>query len=466
MASRNDKMVSPREIPEALLTKYSKSGPRYTSYPTAPQFKPDFDRDDALTHWKESNVPHADGLSLYVHLPFCRSRCAYCGCYTLVDQEKSVIAAYLDAVLDNADWTLEHLDRRRPLQQLALGGGTPTFLQPRQMRHLVEGLRTRFAFAPDGERAIEVDPRWVDADYLDLLLELGFNRFSFGVQDLDPVVQTNINRILDAGHLAALMEHLRGKGCEAINLDFIYGLPGQTLDSFAETIRRVVELRPSRIATFGYAHVPWVSPHQKALDSLGIPGTSARMALFGAAFESLVEAGYRHIGMDHFALPEDELSVALASRTLTRNFMGYTTRKGLDLVPLGASSIGAVAGTYVQNHKVIGDYVPANGTSRWQRGFVMDKEDLLRRDVIRELLCNFHLDKGVVEERHGIDFDRHFNEELNALAPFAADKLIEIGQDSLDVTLLGRFFVRNICMTFDTYLAREGNGAGRYSRTI
>ena len=461
-----DRAVNPRDIAQPLLDKYAVSGPRYTSYPTAPQFKSDFDRDQALELWCESNGTEAVGLSVYVHLPFCRSRCAYCGCYTLVDQDRSSIDAYLGALLDNADWTLEQLDRARPLQQLALGGGTPTFLSPDQMERLAKGLQSRFSFDPDGERAIEVDPRRVDNAYLDLLLELGFNRFSFGVQDLDPVVQENVNRILAPDKLAGLMGHLRSRGCHAINLDLIYGLPGQTLESYARTIARIVEMRPSRIATFGYAHVPWVSPHQKALDALGLPGPGERMSLFGSAFESLLEAGYEHIGMDHFALPEDELSTALASRTLTRNFMGYTTRKGLDMVPLGASSIGAVAGTYVQNIKAVPDYLKASGASRWQRGYILDAEDKIRREVIRELLCNFHLDKGMVARRFGIDFDDHFEVELTALRPFVLDGLLEVGRDSLDVTFLGRFFVRNICMKFDSYLAVKGSGAGRYSKAI
>jgi len=349
---------------------------------------------------------------------------------------------------------------------MALGGGTPTSLAPEQMARLVEGLAARFRFDPDGERAIEVDPRGMDEAYLDLLLELGFNRFSFGVQDLDPTVQQNVNRILEPGKLERLLSHLRGRGCEAINLDLIYGLPGQTPESFFETIRQVVQLRPSRIATFGYAHVPWVSPHQQALRDLGLPDPAARMELFGAAFEQLVDSGWVHIGMDHFARPEDELARALANRTLTRNFMGYTTRKGLDLVPLGASSIGAVAATYTQNHKALGDYLGARGPARWQRGWLLDREDLLRRDVIRALLCNFHLDKEEVEADHQVEFDRHFASELAALGPFLDDGLIELKERSLEVTLPGRFFVRNICMTFDTYLSGETDTSQRYSRTI
>ncbi len=457
--------ISPRTIPQALLDRYQTSAPRYTSYPTAPQFRTDFDAAAIMDRWRESNAGGA-GLSLYLHLPFCRNRCRYCGCYTLLGYEEGGKRQYVDAVLDQATWTLGLLDGARPVEQLSLGGGTPTSLAPETMRHLVAGLRERFAFAPDGERAIEVDPRWVDGDYLDLLVELGFNRFSFGLQDLDPQVQQHIDRVLPVEAIAGHMAHLRSRNIEAINLDLIYGLPGQSEASFRRTVEQVIALRPSRIATFGYAHVPWVSPHQQELEQYGLPDAEARMQLFGMAFEMLQDAGWMHVGMDHFALPTDELVVALEGRTLTRNFMGYTTRRGLDLVGLGASAIGSVHGTYVQNEKSVPKFEAARGAERWVRGFLMSDEDRLRREVILELFCNFHLDIPAVEGRHGVDFRKHFAAELAELQGFVEDGLLEVATDEIRIPVLGRFFVRNIATVFDQYLQREGTREGCYSRTI
>ncbi len=457
--------ISPRTLPRELLDRYQTSGPRYTSYPTAPQFQAEFDLAGMLGRFAESNQK-GTGLSLYVHLPFCKSRCRYCGCYTLLGYEESGRQQYVQALLDQADWVVSHLDASRPLEQLAMGGGTPTSLAPETMRKLVEGLQSRFAFAPGREQAIEVDPRWVDADYLDLLLDLGFNRVSFGLQDLNCDVQQAINRVLPYEAIEAHMNHLRSRGLDALNLDLIYGLPGQTPETFAQTIGQIISLRPSRIATFGYAHVPWVSPHQKELEAYGLPSTEVRMELFGLAYEMLLDAGWRHIGMDHFALPEDELSLALESRTLTRNFMGYTTRHGLDLVGLGASAIGSVNGTYVQNEKAVPTFEKATGAERWVRGYVMSDEDLLRRDVILDLFCNFHLDIRRIEAAHGIDFVTHFSRELKDLSPMRDDGLVTWDSNEILVTHMGHFFVRNIAMIFDEYLRQEGPREGRYSKTL
>ena len=458
--------ISPRRLPDLLVNKYEKSGPRYTSYPTAPHFHADFPVNSVLERWQSSNTPAAPGLSLYLHLPFCRQRCTYCGCYTLIGQDDGVRKSYLEALLRQADWALDVLSPERPLQQLSLGGGTPTSLTLDEMQFLVTGLRDRLSVDELGERAIEVDPRWVDANYLDLLVDLGFNRVSFGVQDLDPQVQENINRILPVEKLEAHMGHLHKRGLTAINLDLIYGLPGQTPEGFSRTVETIIRLRPSRIATFGYAHVPWVSPHQKELEQHGLPDATERMELFGLAYEMLLDAGWRHVGMDHFALPEDELVVALDERSLTRNFMGYTTRRGLDLVNLGASAIGSVAGTYVQNHKAISDCMSAQGTDLWAKGYLLGAEDLLRRDVILELFCNFHLEIPAIEEHHGIVFAEHFQSELNALKEFVDDGLAVVTDASLTVTPLGRFFIRNIAMTFDTFLQSSSSNQHRYSRTI
>lgn len=457
--------ISPRDVPEALLKKYQRPGPRYTSYPTAPQFTTSADFGEIARRWKASNEGQASDLSLYVHIPFCRGRCSYCGCHTVIGCRTDRVSEYVEAVKSHADSLLELLDGRRPVGQLAVGGGTPTYLTHEQMADLIGFLKKRFVFPDDGERSMEIDPRWIDETYLDLLLELGFNRLSFGLQDLNPQVQQNVNRKLPHEKIQRLMAHLRSRGMEAMNLDLIYGLPGQTPSSFRETVAQVVALRPTRIALFGYAHVPWVSPHQKRLESLGLPNTQERMELFGLAFEQLLEAGYRHVGMDHFARPEDELIQALDARTLTRNFMGYTTRRGLDLAALGASGISSVAGTYAQNEKELDDYMDTSGT-RWVKGLSMTPEDLLRREVIMSLFCNFYLDVAFIEREFHLDFSEHFSREMEALTPFQEDGLLDITPGELVVTDLGRFFVRNIAMTFDAYLNREESGEQRYSKTL
>ena len=457
--------MSPRQVPEHLLARYQKNAPRYTSYPTAPQFTDRADFGKIRELWAQSNTSSPSDLSLYVHIPFCRARCLYCGCHTSVGSSSESVEAYLGGLVEHLDRALAVIDPRRAVEQLSLGGGTPTYLTGDQMTRLVAALRQRLAFNSDGERAIEVDPRYVDAAYLDLLLDLGFNRMSFGLQDLDPTVQKAVRRELPFERIRGHMEHLRARGLHAVNLDLIYGLPHQTPASFAATVDRVVELGPSRIALFGYAHVPWVSPHQQQLDGLPMPGSSERMEIFGLAFEHLLAAGYRHVGMDHFARPGDELLEALDSCTLSRNFMGYTTRRGLDLVALGASGISSVNGTYAQNEKDIPGYVSGGGL-KWVKGFVMSGEDRLRREVILDLFCNFHLDIPAVEQRFGIDFRSHFAQELRDLAPFAEDGLLDIEPGALRVSRLGRFFVRNIAVVFDQYIRSETSPEQRYSKVI
>lgn len=460
-----NRVPSPRSIPPRLLRKYGKNLPRYTSYPTAPQFSTTFDVREVETRWRGGD-PGDQGVSLYVHIPFCRERCGYCGCHTFVGYKERPLVAYVDAILDQADYALRLLGKKISVAQLTLGGGTPNFLSQKLMSRLVEGIAARFPFVDRAERSIEIDPRWIGTDYLDTLLDLGFNRFSFGVQDLDATVQRNVGRILTADKLARLVGHLVSRGCTAFNFDLIYGLPGQTPDSFGRTVEQVVALRPSRIAIFGYAHVPWVSPHQKKLERFGLPGPALRMELFGRAFEKLLDAGWRHIGMDHFALPDDELVLALESRTLTRNFMGYTTRKGLDLLALGASGISSVGRTYTQNEKEVTPFIDATGTSRWVKGVVMSDDDVLRREVIMGLMCNFRLDMREIERSFGIDFRRYFAAELGSLSDFVEDGLLEATDDTLAVVGLGRFFVRNMAAVFDTYIRRERDVTRRYSKTL
>jgi len=456
--------INPRDIPGELLEKYQSNGPRYTSYPTAPQFTTGIDNKTLIRLWNETNTTN-NGVSIYTHFPFCKSRCLYCGCFTHTDQPETIKEQYLEALKLEIDRLFIIVNPSHSIQQLTLGGGTPTHLQPKQLSDYIDHLSKTATFHPEGERSIEVDPRSVDEAYLEQLLQMGFNRISFGVQDLNPAVQKNINRILAEEKLKDLVTHLRKKGLEAINFDLIYGLPGQTKDSFADTIRKINILRPSRIALFGYAHVPWVSPHQKLMENLPIPNPQERMEIFGIAFDLLLQAGYLPIGMDHFALPHDELVKALNERTLTRNFMGYTTRRGLDLVGIGASSISSVGITYTQNEKNLSSYLDNSQKSHWQKGLILSPEDTLRREIILELFCNFYLDIPALEKKYSLNFARHFAAELEALKPIEQDGLMQIQKDNLSVTKLGRFFIRNICMQFDQYLTGE-NREKRYSKTL
>jgi oxygen-independent coproporphyrinogen III oxidase len=457
--------INPAGIPGVLLEKYNTRGPRYTSYPTAPQFKPEFNRDNVVREWKRSNTSDFPDLAFYIHVPFCRRRCLYCGCTTEVHHNQATHSHYVSEVLRELDGISDLIDTQRKIGQLALGGGTPVELNHSDLNHLIGGLNKKYRFRTHAEQSIEIDPRHISVDTLDFLIDIGFNRFSFGIQDLDPSVQRNIHRELDFKKIDILLNHLRKRQCYAINLDLMYGLPGQTAESVADTINKIVTLRPSRIALFGYAHVPWISPHQKALEKFGLPTANERLMLFGTAYDALLDAGYLHIGMDHFALPDDELIKALSNRTLTRNFMGYTTRKGLDLIGLGASAISSAGCTYTQNIKSVAEYLGRSSGSRWWKALVLSNEDVLRRDVILELFCNFHLDIREIEKRYDLSFKSHFSNELEELREFIGDELLFVTEETISVTALGRYFVRNICMTFDQYL-KKNNGSGTYSKTI
>lgn len=444
--------MTSKGVPSALLERYTTNAPRYTSYPTAPQLRAVFDRGEIMSRWRHGG---AGPLSLYVHLPFCESRCLYCACTTEIGHDGPAMDRYLDGVERELGRHVETLGRST-VSQLALGGGTPMRLGPDRMRRLVEDIGARFNYTVDAERSIEIDPRGVEAEDLDVLVELGFNRFSFGVQDLDAEVQARIRRVLKADRLAVLVGRLRDLGRPGINLDLMYGLPGQSPRTFAATLEKVREIRPSRVAVFGYAHVPWMSPHQEALASGGLPSSAERLELQTLAYETLRHAGYEAVGMDHFALPGDELLAALESRTLTRGFMGYTTRRGLDLVGVGASAISSVGGTYTQNVRTVAEYMTSQPPP-WFRALALTDEDRLRRDVILDLFCNFYVDLAAVASGH-------FASELAALRPLAEDGLLILLGEEIEVTELGRFFIRRICMTFDQYLA-AGDGRPRYSRT-
>jgi oxygen-independent coproporphyrinogen-3 oxidase len=455
----------------ALLRQYDRPGPRYTSYPTAVEFNDSFD--DAAYRGRLDAAASAEDepLSLYVHLPFCEARCSYCGCMVIITQKREVAGRYLDYLEREIAMLAGRLGDRRRLVQHHWGGGTPTYLDPDQIRRLDETVRRHFDIDPDAEKAIEIDPRVTTRDQLDLLKLLGFNRLSMGVQDFTPEVQEAISRRQTEQQTRDLFAYARDIGFDSINVDLIYGLPRQQLDSFSRTLDSVVELRPDRIAVYSYAHVPWLRPHQKAIHANELPDAELKFELFGAAIERFLGGGYVAIGMDHFALPGDELALATASRRLHRNFMGYTTRPATDMLGVGVSAIGDIRGAFAQNHKKLPAYYGAidRGQFPIERGYLLSGDDLVRRFVITALMCNFRVDAATLQARFGIDFRQYFASELAQLtAPDgpADHGFVVVGDGGIDVTPDGRLFVRNICMAFDTYLPAHQSGRPVFSRTI
>ena len=451
------------------LARYDRPGPRYTSYPTAIEFHEGFTPQRYSEKLAEAAAQPEEPLSLYVHLPFCAERCSFCGCNVIITRKRGVAAAYLRDLATELDVVGRQLGDRRKVVQLHWGGGTPTYLTVAEMQALWDQLGEHFELQPGAEIAIEVDPRVTSAEQVAWLQSRGFNRVSMGVQDFDPGVQDAINRNQTYEQTRDLHLSLREHGIESINFDFVYGLPQQTAASFRETIARAVELRPDRVAVYSYAFVPWVKAHQKAIRLEDLPPREVKLELFGIAFELFSAAGYVQIGMDHFALPSDSLAHAAASRSLHRNFMGYTTRPAKDSLGFGVSAIGELGGAFAQNTKKLTGYQEAlaSGVPPIARGFERSRDDVIRRDVIESLMCNFHLDVRAIEATHHIDFADYFAQSLEELdrGP-VAHGFVRRSPDAIEVTPEGRLFVRNVCMAFDAYLKRHDDSQPRFSRTV
>ena len=453
----------------SLIERYDRPGPRYTSYPTAVEFHTGFAAQDYAARLAEANRSDAP-LSLYIHVPFCEERCAYCGCAVIATRRRDVAATYLEYLEREIAMLAAALPNRRRVVQYHWGGGTPTYLSPEQIVRLDAAVRRQFDIAPDAEQAIEIDPRVTTQKQIALLRRLGFNRLSFGIQDFDDRVQQAIHRRQSEQTTRELYWAARDAGFESINFDLIYGLPLQTVESFKRTLASVVDLLPDRIAVYSYAHVPWIRPNQKAIDPLDLPDAAAKRRLLGTAIEAFTEAGYESIGIDHFALPDDELAVAARQRRLHRNFMGYTVRPAPDSVALGVSAISDVAGAFSQNFKSLARYYEAIDAGRFpvERGYALTTDDKIRRYAIAELMCNFHLDGAALLDRFGVTLREYFTPELDRLsAPGgpADDGLVVVGDNALTVTPRGRLFVRNVCMVFDRYLAAH-EGRPTFSRTV
>ncbi len=450
-----------------LIKKYDRPGPRYTSYPTAPEWTEAFGPDRYVEH-----LARADGqggpLSIYVHLPFCREMCRFCGCNVIATHDRTRADAYLDLLEKEVALVAAKLPRRRTATQLHWGGGTPTFLDEKQLVRCHEILARHFEFSKDVEKAIEIDPAITTRSQIETLSKLGFNRISMGVQDFDRKVQETVGRIQGEKETADLVRAARENGFGGVNLDLIYGLPYQTPDTWADTLRRIIAVRPDRMAVFGFAYVPWSKPHQRLLPQEALPKTEQRVELFLAAVEAFTKAGYRLIGLDHFALESDELAKAQTGGYLYRNFQGYTIRPAPDTVAFGMTSISDIGGAYAQNaHKLKdwGDQVAA-GKVPVERGAAMTEDDVMRRFAINRVMCLLRLDLREIEERFGPASREALEENLaGGVKELEDDGLVAFDGDVLQVTALGQLLVRNVAMLFDAYLKREG-GKKQFSRTV
>jgi oxygen-independent coproporphyrinogen-3 oxidase len=451
-----------------LIARYDQSGPRYTSYPTAVQFHDGFGPEQYRQAVLDSNKGGRP-LSLYFHLPFCDTVCFYCACNKVVTKDRGRAGPYLQRLHRELALQAELFDSGRTVTQLHWGGGTPTFISHDEMRSLMAETRRHFQLADDdrGEFSIELDPREADAATVALLREIGFNRMSLGVQDFEPAVQQAVNRIQTEAETLAVLEAARAEGFRSISLDLIYGLPKQTTASFSRTLERIIDIRPDRLSVFNYAHLPELFKPQRRIHPEELPPPQEKLDILKLTIERLQQAGYVYIGMDHFALPDDELARAQRDGTLYRNFQGYSTHAECDLVGLGITSIGMVGPTYSQNLRTLDEYYERidAGELALFRGVVLNHDDRLRRDVITRLICHFVLRFGDVERQWAIKFADYFGPELQQLGQMAEDGLLRLDAEGIQVLPAGRLLIRNICMVFDRYLKSKA-AQQRFSKVI
>ncbi|MFB2838696.1 oxygen-independent coproporphyrinogen III oxidase [Floridanema evergladense] len=435
-----------------LIKKYDNPTPRYTSYPPATELSKDFTELDYRQAIEASNSRHTP-LSLYFHLPFCQSACYFCGCNVVVSNNKRIADKYFEYLFKEIELTSNLIDSQRKVLQLHWGGGTPNYLSLEQVESLWEKIDRHFNFDANAEVSIEINPRYVDRNYIFFLKSLGFNRISFGIQDFNPEVQEAVNRVQPEEMLFEAMGWIKDAGFESVNVDLIYGLPFQTLSSFKETIKKTVQLDPDRIAVFNFAYVPWMKPVQKNIPEAALPKPQEKLEIWQMTIQEITNNGYVFIGMDHFAKPNDELAIAQQQKSLKRNFQGYTTKPEIDLFGFGATSISMLEDTLAQNQKTLKEYYQAidAGSLPVSHGFKLSQIDILRRDVIMQIMSNFQLEKSTIEAKYNIDFDSYFASELEALKPLEKDGLLEISANRIEVTSMGRLLVRNIAIVFDTH---------------
>ncbi len=448
-----------------IIEKYDKPGPRYTSYPPATEFHAGVGEQDYIKKLHESNK-RGRTLSLYVHIPFCESACWFCGCNVIISHRKDVSGRYLECVRREMEKLGQYIDRSRKVVQLHWGGGTPNFLSNEEITELMGCIKEIFSLDEKAEVSVEIDPRYLSEGQLETLRSLGFNRISMGLQDTDEEVQRAINRVQPYELMQKVMKDLRYLGFESINIDLIYGLPHQTPEKFRRTIEKTIALDPDRVAVFNFAYVPWLKPLQRKIEPSTLPPPETKLEMLRLSIELFQSAGYVFIGMDHFAKEKDELTLAQREGTLWRNFQGYTTKKGVDLIGIGATSIGMLYDGYFQNYKTIREYYTALDNSRLpiMRGYILSEEDLLRREVIMDLMCNFVCDFDRIERMFGIDFESHFERELERLKEMQEDELLTVEERKVKVLPKGRLLIRNIAMNFDEYIEKKKEL--RFSRTI
>lgn len=447
----------------ALIQKYNHSGPRYTSYPTALEFNENYTNDDFIA--AAARYPERP-LSLYVHIPFCHKLCYFCGCNKVITRHRHKVEIYLD-YLEREIKSRAPLFKNRLVTQIHWGGGTPTYLDEDQSARLMQMLRSHFDVSEEAEISIEMDPREIELDMLDHLRAIGFNRISMGIQDFDKEVQKLVNREQDEEFIFALMKRAKELGFVSTNVDLIYGLPKQNVESFMYTLERVVELNPDRMSVFNYAHLPSRFAAQVKIKEEMLPAPETKLTILQKSIEFLGENGYKFIGMDHFAKPDDELAVAQEKGILHRNFQGYTTQEECDLLGMGVSAISLLGDTYAQNQKDLQKYyadVEERGIAL-HKGIALTQDDCIRRDVIKALICNFKLDFATIEQQYGIDFNSYFAEDLTFLKPLAEDGLLTINENGIVVSPRGRLLIRNICLCFDVY-SRQLARRQQFSRII
>ncbi|WP_096599308.1 oxygen-independent coproporphyrinogen III oxidase [Calothrix sp. NIES-2100] len=457
------------EFNSALLRKYDQALPRYTSYPPATELKENFGELDlraAIAVGNYKNTP----LSLYFHIPFCETACYFCGCNTIITQRKEIVDPYLNYVARNIQQFSSLISSKRQVHQLHWGGGTPNYLSLQQVEFLWNNINQQFSFDENAEISIEINPRYVDRNYIFFLKSLGFNRISFGIQDFNPQVQESINRVQPESMLFNVMEWIRDAGFESVNVDLIYGLPYQSLATFKNTIAKTIKLDPDRVAVFNFAYVPWMKPVQRKIPQSALPQASEKLDILKMTIEELTGNGYWFIGMDHFAKPNDELTIAQQEGKLHRNFQGYTTQPESDLFGFGITSISMLHDVYIQNIKQLKSYYHAIdlGIMPIEKGVSLNRDDILRRTVIMELMCQFRLSIDDVEEKYHIAFDTDFNEyfarELSELRLLEADGLIRMIPNGIEVTPSGRLLIRNIASIFDAHTRQRKNAA--FSKAI
>ncbi|PID56156.1 MAG: oxygen-independent coproporphyrinogen III oxidase [Ignavibacteriae bacterium] len=451
-----------------LVKKYDKPGPRYTSYPTAPHFHEGFTSEDFLDEViRTNNLENPPDLSLYFHIPFCDTLCYFCGCNMIVSRNQNRISEYVQALKNEIDLLRTYLRPNRKIAQLHWGGGTPTHLPPNEISGLISYIKNNFEFTDKPENGCEIDPRELTYEHLSALREGGFNRISMGVQDFNEKVQKAVNRIQPEDLTRKVISWIRELNFESINLDLIYGLPFQTLNEFEKSVDALIDISPNRIALFNYAHVPWMKKHMALIKKKDLPAPEEKLEILKMSVEKLTSAGYHFIGMDHFAKPDDDLSKALKEKRLYRNFQGYSTNAGTDLYALGITSIGQFGNIYSQNYKTEKEYYKALNERRFpiMKGYTMTQDDIIRKEVIMKIMCDFELDFAKIENKFNINFEEYFNYSLKNLPSLEADGLLEISNKKIKINEMGRLLIRNIAMNFDGFLERQED-LGKYSRTV